>query len=220
MTFEVRLVRGGKPFFTFGSQTPFLEPTHSYDHSTSEPPRLVSITKTWTADGRIYGASEAEVLLQWTALTGALQDAAQYPEGAELVKDGAVVEAITPTSGYRRFRIEHLSAPRIERAWRTELRFVARISGVRVFPGLGSNPQVSKITLNESWAYAETGLLTRTLSGEVEVLTGSSAVSVARTLGLKIQGGNFAYVTRGPEGVDVERQDEADLKARFTSILQ
>jgi hypothetical protein len=221
VSFDVRLTRGGQPFFTFGSHTPFLEPEHRYDHNETEPPRLVSVTKTWTVDGRLYGASEAEVLAAWTALTKALEDPAQYPEAAELRRDGVVVEAISPATGYRRFRIEHLSAPRIERAWRTELRFVAKISGVRVFPAFGStNSPVSKLTLSESWAYAETGLLTRTLTGELEVVTGAKASAVARTLGLKIPGPNFGFVTRGPEGVDVERLDEADLKARFTSIVQ
>src|SRR5580698_7730784 len=146
MSFQVTLVRGGQPFFTFGSQTPFLEPEHQYGHAPTEPPALVSITKTWTVDGRLYGASEAQVLSLWSALTLALEDPSQYPDGVELVRDGVTVEAISPAQGYRHFRIESLSAPRIERAWRTELRFVTKISGVKVFPLLGgTNPQVSKL---------------------------------------------------------------------------
>jgi len=221
MSFEVRLVRGGKPFFTFGSHTPFLEPEHKYDHAPIEPPALVSVTKTWTVDGRIYGSNEAAVMGQWTSLTGALEDPAKYPDGVELVRDGVTVEAISPAQGYRTFRIEHLSAPRVERAFRTELHFVTRISGVRVFPLLGAtNPQISKLSLNESWAYSEAGLLTKTLTGDLEVITGASATAVARTLGLTLPGSNFGFLTAGPEGVDVDELDQSDLKARFRSIVQ
>ena len=221
MSFDVRLTRGGQPFFAFGSHTPFLEPEHKYEHNPTEPPRLVAITKTWAVDGRLYGASEAEVLGLWATLTKALENPDQYPEGAELVRDGTVVEAISSATGYRGFRIEHLTAPRIERAWRTELRFVARISGIRVFPSIGGNtPDVTKLTLNESWAYSENGLLTKTLSGELEVVTGASATAAARKLGLVLPGPTFGFITRGPEGVDVERLDQTDLKARFKSIVQ
>ncbi len=221
MTFEVRLTKGGQPLFVFGSHTPFLEPEHKYDFNPVEPPQLVAITKTWTIDGHLYGASETEVMTLWSQLTGALETPAQYPEGVELVRDGTVVEAISPAAGYRRFKIEQLSAPRIERQWRVELRFLTRISGVKVFPLLGGNsPQVSKLVLNESWAYSEAGLLTKTLTGDLEVVTGASASAVARTLGLTLPGPTFGFVTRGPEGVDVDKLDQTDLKARFKSIVQ
>ncbi len=222
MSYEVRLTRGGTSVFTFGSHTPFVEPEHSYEHDQNEPPRLVSIAKTWTIEGRLYGANEAEVVSQWTALTKALEDPAQAPDGVELLRDGTVVEAITPAWGFGRFRVEQLAAPRVERAWRTELHFVTRISGVKALGGAGSNPsaKVSKLTQTESWAYGESGLLTKTLSGEVEVVKGAKATELARTLGLKLPGPHFAFVTRGPEGVNVERLDEADSRARFTSIVQ
>jgi hypothetical protein len=41
-----------------------------------------------------------------------------------------------------------------------------------------------------------------------------------RTLGLKLPGNTFGFVTNGPEGMDVERLDVSDLKARYTSTIK
>jgi hypothetical protein len=210
--YSVRFVRAGAEQYSFGA-APFLAPDHAYEHDLSLPPRLVAIVKTWTLEGTLYGTPPTEA---WEALKAKIEDPANYPDGIELLRDGKVIESISATDGYDDWKIERLMSQRTDMQWRGELRFSLRVVGRRRLP---SNNKISTLTQTETWSYDEAGLLTRTLAGEVEVTDGS-ALAQARTLGLKLPGSTFGFVTNGPEGVDVERLDLSDLKARYTSMIK
>lgn len=169
--------------------------------------------KTWNLEGTLYGNPPTAA---WDALKAKIEDPKSYPDGIELLRDGNVIESISAKGGYDDWRIERLTSPKTDLQWRGELRFTLKVVGRR---RLATTNKISKLTQTETWSYDEAGLLTRTLAGDVEVTDGS-AVAQARTLGLKIPGNTFGFVTNGPEGVDVERLDLADLKARYTSTIR
>lgn len=208
MTYTVRFVRKGAEHHAFET-TPFVAPEHAYEYDLLLPPNLVAIVKTWTIEGTAYGAA-------WASLKAKIEDSKNFPDGIELLRDGNVLESITVAGDYDDWRIERLSSSRSDLQWRGEHRYSMRIVGRRRF---GTQNKISDLKQTETWSYDETGLLTRTLSGELDVTDGS-AVAEARKLGLKIPGKTFAFVTNGPEGVDVERLDPGDLKARFTSTIR
>jgi hypothetical protein len=216
VSFEVRLVRKGAPPYVFET-TPFLSPEHGYEYDLSLPPRLVSVTKTWALEGVLYANMGKDLDAAWDALKAAIEDPKTYPEGIELVRGGVVCESISVAGGYEDWRIQRLALQKTDLAFRGELRFTMRVSGRR---RVGSDQtKVTSANETETWTYDEAGLLTRTLQGEIEVASGS-AVAEARKLGLKLPGDTFAFVTNGPEGVDVERLDPTDRKARFTCVIK
>jgi hypothetical protein len=215
MTFSVRFVKKGAAHYPFAA-APFVAPEHTYEYDLSLPPRLVAIVKTWTLQGILYGAGDAALGAAWDGLKSKIEDPTSYPDGIELLRDAIVFESISAAGWYDDWRIERLSSPRTALQWRGELRFTLRVVGRRRLPTAG---KVSKLTASETWAYDEAGLLTRTLTGDLEVTDGS-ATALARTLGLKVPGNTFAFVTAGPEGVDVVRLSPSDLKARFTSTIK
>ncbi|HZV02575.1 MAG TPA: hypothetical protein VFF73_38065 [Planctomycetota bacterium] len=216
MTFQVRFVKANAPLYAFDT-APFVVPDHTYEYDLSLPPRLIAIDKLWTLEGVLYGNGAAAVSAAWDALKAKIEDPKNYPDGIELVRDGTVFESISVAGGYDDWRIQRLASPKTDLQWRGELRFTLKILGRRRIPGLTS--PITKFTQTETWAYDEAGLLTRTLAGELEVASGS-ATAQARTFGLKVPDNTFGVVTNGPEGVDVERLDPADLKARYTSTIK
>jgi len=208
MTYSVRFVRKGVEHHPFET-TPFVAPDHSYEYDLRLPPNLVAIVRTWTVEGTAYGAA-------WERLKAKIEDPGNFPDGIELLRDSTVLESITVAGGYDDWRIERLSSSRTDLQWRGEHRFTMRIVGRR---RLATKDKISDLKQTETWSYDEAGLLTRMLTGELDVTDGS-AVTEARKLGLKLPGKTFAFVTNGPEGVDVERLDPGDLKARFTSTIR
>jgi hypothetical protein len=216
MTFTVRFVKAGAEHYAFES-APFVAPDHVYEYDLSIPPHLVAIVKTWTLEGVLYGRGGTAVAAAFDALNAKIEDPRNYPDGIELLKDGVSLESISVASGYDDWRIDRLSSPQTDLQWRGELRFTIKVTARRRIPGLTS--PVTKFTQTETFTYDEAGLLTRTLAGELEVANGS-AVAQARTLGLKLPGNTFGFVSNGPEGVDVERLDPQDLKARYSSTIK
>lgn len=223
MSFTVRIVRTGSTLFTFATPTPFVEPKHDYEFDTFQPPRPIAVNKTWTIEGILYGASETLCNNAWGNLVAILENGAAYPDGVEFVRDSTVFESISASSGYSLFKIDQIHSPRSEQPanqWRNEMRFSIRVTGRKRLAGLYSIGNISKITQVDSYAYGESGLLIRTLSGEVEVSSGS-AYSVAQQLGITpLPSSSFGYVTNGPGGVNVEKVDLADRVARFTCVIQ
>jgi hypothetical protein len=209
--FQVRFVRAKAEHYVFET-APFVVPDHTFEYDLSVPPRLVAIVKTWTLEGLLHGGSA-----KWDTLKARIEDPQSYPDGIELLRDGNVFESISVGGGYNDWRIDRLTSPKTDMQWRGELRFTLKVVGRRRIPGL--NSPITKFTQTEHWSYDEAGLLTRTLAGELEVAEGS-ATAQARTFGLKLPGTTFGFVTNGPEGVDVERLDPADLKARYTSSIR
>ena len=214
MSYTVRLIRDAATHYTF-PVTPFIAPAHAYNYDEQEPPALVSVRKTWRIRGRLHGASEAAVITAWDALKAKIEDPTALPDGIELQRSGTTVESITTDGGYLGWKVESCELLDQDLSWRGFLEYLIVVSGTKRHATSGT---IGDLTLVESWSYDESGLLTRTLRGEVEVLSGS-AEETARTLGLALPGTNFAFVTNGPEGVDVEVLDRADKKARFVSTV-
>lgn len=221
MSYTARLVRGGSAVYAF-TTTPFTEPKHTPEWDTQEPPILAALAKSHTLTGILVGASETATVAAWDALKAVLEvSGANQIDGVELLRSGTVVDSITVAGGYQGFKWEVLEAPKSDLQWRGEMRFTLRISGRKRFStgagGLGAT--VSRLDQHESWSYDETGLLTRSLAGEVETTSGS-AVAIARTIFLSLPSSSFGRVTNGPEGVDVERLDLDDTQARYTSTIR
>lgn len=220
MSFTVRFLRNSSAHYTFAAST-FLSPTHAYDFDDDDPPRLSSITKTWTIQGTLYGANEAAVITAWDSLKTAIETPDTYPDGIELRRGNSTVESITTAGGYAEWKVTELSSPRHEGQWRERITFTMRVSAKRTFANTGNLASVSKITQTETWAYDDAGLLTQTLEGEIEVIAGYEATEVAREVGvLDLPGTDFAYDTNGPEGVDVVKLDRGNRKAKFTSRVR
>ena len=222
MSYVVRLLTGspGSTAYTFDAV--FTEPTHSLEHDDQEPPIVVAITKTYALTGIMYGASESAVITAWDALKTVVEaSGASQVSGVEIVRSGTVADSITTAGGYEGLRVVKLTSPKSDMQWRGEMRFSIEITGRKRFASgvSGLGPTVSRLTQQESWTYDESGLLTRSLTGEVETTSGS-AVAIARTIFLSLPSSSYAYVTNGPEGVDVERLDVAVRSARFTSTIR
>lgn len=229
MSFTVRFIRSAATHFTFASPTPFLAPRHVQEHDDQQPPKPVALRKTWTVEGVLYG-TETTLPTAWDALKAKIEDPTSYPDGIELVRDPAtVIDSIRTTDGFDEFRVEELVVQRTDLMWRAELRFTVRVSARKRFVtgggATGISANVAGFTQTESFDYDESGLCTRTLQGEIEVVAGASAVTEARALGYgtslnPLPSDSFGFVTAGPEGVNVERLDRADRKARFVSIIR
>lgn len=220
MSFTVRLRRSGSTVYTFSTPTPFVEVSTVPAYDTDEPPVLAGLDRTWTVTGYLRGATEAATITAWDALKSVLDTAATAPDGIQLLRDGNVVDSIATEQGYEGVRVLSYEAPRSDLQWRGEVRFSIRVTGrKRLATTVTSAGTISLLETTESWSYSESGLLTHTLRGRVEVSSGS-AVSVARLLGLTNPGGSFAFSTNGPEGVDVEQLDAADRSASFVSTVQ
>lgn len=220
MSYTVRLRKSAATVYTFTSPTPFVAPVHAYEHDDSEPPRLAVLAKTWVLQGVLYAASEALAVAAWDGLKALLDVPASIPDGVQLLRGATLVDSIATEDGYEAVKVETLESPRTDLQWRGEMAFSLRVTGRKRFTTTTTSAGViSKISTQETWAYDEAGLLTRTLTGELEAASGS-AVAIARTLGLALPGGDYAYETNGPDGVDVERLDLADRRARFTSRVR
>lgn len=202
---------------------PFAAPELSYNYDDQEPPVLVSITKTWTIEAMLYGGvwqvggGEQATAAAWTALVNSIEAGTAQILGLQLRRGNTVVEEVSVEAGYYGVKIDTLSSPRTDQQWRLGNSVKLRVSGTK-FLAAGGNT-VSKLTQTLAYSYDEDGLLTETLSGEVTVTTGS-AEAIARTFGLALPSSNFAYVTSGPEGVDIELVDRTGLTARFTSVIR
>lgn len=232
MAFSVKIMKDATALATFASPTPFLEPLHSFDFDDSDPARLVAINRTWVIDGVLRG-DDATVTTAWNALVAILEDHTNYPNGIQFLRDAAVVQQISAASGYSLFKVEQLESPRSDTHWVTEARFKLRVTGRRRLAAdfstggteasnasaLVGLTNITKIEQREAWIYSPTGLLRQTLSGRVEVSSGD-AVEVARFLALELPGDSFAYETRGPEGLDVTREDLAGRIATYTCVIQ
>lgn len=222
MSITVRLV-GGTPVATvYTFEAVFTEPTHGLEHDDQEPPIVVAITKTYSLTGILYGASETATIAAWDELKAVLEaSGSSQIKGIEVVRNSTVADSITTAGGYEGLRVVKFTSPKSDLQWRGEMRFGLEITGRKRFASgvSGLGPTVSRLTQQESWTYDESGLLTRSLTGEVQTTSGS-AVAIARTIFLSLPSASFAYVTAGPEGVDVTREDLADRTATFTSTIR
>lgn len=199
---------------------PFLSPSITYEHDDQEPP-LVSASKvTWKLTAKLLGSDEEAVKDAWLELRAAIEAVDTPAQGVQLLHNGTVVEEVSSEGGYDECKIESLGSPESDQQWTTEVVAVVVVSGVKRVDTGGLGGGISLLTQTLSYSYGESGLVTKTLDGEVTVTTGFSAEEIARTLGLELPSTSFAYVTRGPEGVDVEILNRADTKAHFTSVVR
>lgn len=216
----VRLLDGASELYSFPAM-PFVTPELGPEWSTAEPALVTALTKRYTIEGILYG-NERTTGTAWATLLSVLAvSGSSQVDGVELRRDGVVVDSIKVGDGWKAFRWDDLRAAKTDGQWRGELRFSVKFSGRKRFAIAGyPDPSVSTFDARLSWAYSEAGLLTQTYEGTLEVSDTSSAVAVARLCGLDLPDSTYGYVTKGPEGVDVERLDEADSRASFRSIVR
>lgn len=215
MSFTVRLRRKNaitsawETAYTFAAN-PFISPDYSYAYDDQEPPLISTVNKTWTLDGWLYGTDKFQ------ELTAVLEDTTTPVHGVQLVRNSTVIEEISAEGGYVLVQVTQITSPKVDTQWQGKMPFTLKVTGTKRLPTSGT---ISDLSMTETWSYGEEGLLTQTLVGELTAASGSAA-DLARTLGLSLPDSTFAFVTAGPEGVDVEQLDRADTHARFTSIIK
>lgn len=234
MSFQVRFRRyngtSWETAYTF-PVNPFFAPDCTVEHAETETgPRPSSTNWTWSIEAKLYKAL-GDVFGQWNDLRAAIEGDPPV-KGVQLLRDGVVVEEVSSEGGYQEVKITRLSSPPTETQWSDDLTVRLQVTGVkRITTTLpdepeeadetdGSSDEVATLELSVNYSYDEAGLLTKTLSGELTAKTGS-AEALARAMGLTPPGADFALLTRGPNGVDVEVLDlPADKRARFTSSVK
>lgn len=199
---------------------PFIEPKITLEHDDQEPPMVSAERVAWKVTAKLYGADNDAVKDAWLELRAAISNPAAPAQGIQFLHDDTVIEEISSEGGYDEVKIESLASPESDAQWMTEMVAVLTVSGVKRLETGGSGTGISTLTQRLTYAYGEEGLLTKTLEGELTVTTGFSAEAVARTLGLELPSTSFAYVTRGPEGVDITLLDRSDRRVSFTSSIQ
>lgn len=216
MPHSVEIRRGGATVYTFAAPTPLAKPRHRYEHDDQDPKRVTAIAKTFTLEGVFYGDEES-IDTQWDALVAELEktDTNQL-DGFRFLRDAAELEAVDKTSGYDEVIVESFEAVHAAGMWTRELRFVIVVTGKR---RLADSDGIVKLTQEEDYSYDDRGLLTRTLIGEVETKSDTSAETKARTLGLTLPSANFGFMTKGPEGVNILIRNRGDTFCRFISII-
>lgn len=202
--------------YTFAAN-PFISPEHSYEHDDQEPPRVTTVKKTWKLEFRLYGADDEDTIEKWTEIRDVIEGSSPI-NGVQLLHFDTVVEEISSEGDYDEVKVERFASPQEDLQWQTGMTATLQVSGVKRIATVEGDT-ISALTQTLTYSYDDSGLLTKTLAGDVTVVSGS-AEEKARTLGLSIPSSFFAYVTRGPEGVDVEVLNRADTRARFTSIIQ
>lgn len=215
----VKLLTGSTVVYTFPA-TPFATPSLSAEWSSAEPSLVTAITKRYKLQGVIHG-DETTTGTAWASLLSVLSvSGSSQIDGVELRRDSTVVDSIKLSDGWKGFTWNALQAERSDPQWRGELRFSLEIAGRKRFALAGyPDPTISSFESSLEWSYDEAGLLTQTYAGTLETTSGS-AVAAARLCTLSLPSSSYAYVTKGPEGVDVTREDEGDLKASFRSVIR
>lgn len=236
MSYTVRLRRyngsSWETAYTFPIN-PFLSPLAVNEHNDAEPPRITATRWTWALEALLDGAGEEAVHDKWTELREAIEGEPPV-QGVQLLRDGVVVEDISPEGGYQQVKVEQLSSPKTDTQWTTDVTVQMRVTGYKRIANPsapdpdsgevggedGETDPVGALEQTLSYDYDPNGLATKTLSGVVETVTGVSAEALARAFTLPLPGSEWAYVTRGPEGVNVEVLDQANTRARFTSVIR
>ncbi len=220
MSYAVVLRRGAADILTFNTPTPLPSPRTTYEKDDDDPPRLASISKTWEVEILLLG-SESSVETQLNAIKAVIEDPTNYPDGARLIRDAggadSILERIDAEGGYDEFFVDAMVLPISDGYPSSEIKVQLTISGKRKFPDANG---ITKFTQSESYAYDDCGLLTRTLVTEVETDASESAEAKARLFFLTLPGASFGYLTKGPEGANIDVLNKGDTKARSISIIQ
>lgn len=219
MSYSVVLRSGDADILTLGSVGPLVAPNYDFEHDERSPPRTVSITKTLTIVGVYLGIASA-IEASFAALDAALSDTANPIDEIVFKRNAVVIDRIGNNSLYTEFKILSVSESTqddLRYRWQARLGLTLVASGRQVLD-LSGDP--ISLQFSDSYNYSPSGLLTRTRSGQVQTVAGTSAEAVARTKGLTLPSSLFGYLTNGPEGVDVVIEDENDTIASFTSVIQ
>lgn len=219
MSYSVVLRAGDADILTLGSVGPLVAPNYDFEHDERSPPRTVSITKTMTIVG-VYLGTASTIEASFAALDAALSDTANPIDEIVFKRDTTVIDRIGNNSLYTEFRIISVSESTqddLRYRWQARLGLTLVASGRQVLD-LSGDP--ISLQFSDSYNYSPAGLLTRTRSGQVQTVAGTSAEAVARTKGLTLPSSLFGYLTNGPEGVDVVIEDENDTVASFVSVIQ
>jgi hypothetical protein len=220
MSFTVAFYKSGALLYAFPTPTPFPSPKCEPGYNSAEPPALTSVLKTWDITGIFYG-KEPVAVAKWTTLISTLTDPTNQADEIRLIQGAStIVDRIGVSQGFAGFKIDGFESPKSDLQFRSEMRFRVRVSGRLVFALVGIGTDVVDLEQRETWSYSPEGLLTHTLTGKVTTKPGTSATAQAQVFGLTLPSGAFAYSTNGPGGVDVERLNEGDTEASFTSTVE
>jgi len=212
---------------TFQTQ-PFFEPDVSYVWNDNEsPPTLAAIVERWTLrDAYVASSTETDITDRWTTLLAQLAARGVTLTSVKFKRDSSTVYEMTSTT--HDLRMESLKPSVVgPGTWKNHLAYTIVIAGLKRYATsteTGEDDEVypSGIVSLErvlDLSYDSAGLLTKTLTGRVETVPGTSAEGKARLLGLESPGASFGNLTPGEGEVNVRIEDfPRDTKASFTSV--
>lgn len=221
MSYSLELLGPSSPFpLTLASSMPALSITHAYEHDTQEPRKLTAVVKRWQIRGeyRMSTVGESAAITAYDALAAALESRSVQLSGWTLSRDSspAITVKTRATGGvYEEVQVIGFSWDSHPRLFRTRMPFTLTLQATLKLSSAG----IVRLQQNESYHYAESGLVTHTLEGQVETVSGTSAEAAARAQALSLPDSSHAYLTAGPEGVDVSILDEGDTKATFSCVV-
>lgn len=227
-------IQGGSGNFVFDVEGELLPQRDLVFKEATNPPVPVEIKDTWVVRGCRLVSSDGTPATLWTSLQAflaRLETRTAFPTYARLVRDpsGANVEVWklgggSAGDGVEGFKIESVELRTDEgipgATWLTVASVDLRMSCVRRFPvGAGGVVGWSQ-TVAVSYRDGLRRLEWRT---RVTTLEGTSAVDVAKSLAVvpvAQLGGDHAYATNGPDGLDYSTPDADEPNSRTATVCE
>ena len=207
-------ITSGAGTLTFQSQ-PFYEPEFRYEYNTDrDPPTLRAIEERWTLRRAATGSAvEATVTDAWDDAVDVL---AGTVTNVSFKRDSTVVHQLDSTT--HKIMVESMRADDVGGGtWKNHLFQTIVVSGRREL----DTDDIVSLSQKLSFEYGPAGLLTKTLTGRVKTVSGTSAQTEAEGLGLESPGDAFGLQTNGTGGVSVVVENYPDdTEASFTSVYR
>lgn len=208
-----------------GNITPSLETAYNVGN----PPTVAEVREVWEFAGVRLVSSDDTVDTLWTssiaALRSALFERAAHPTYVRIVADPRsaasenAVFTLGPTGGYEGLRIEEIRGgpdPDVpEASWSRTASWTIVASAVKKLPDATTG--IAILNQRTQTTYDEAGLRTLTWTTEITTQEGTSAITKAQTyarIPASALGGDHAYQTNGPDGIDFEPLDADEINSR------
>lgn len=196
---------------------PTFEPSYDYEwNERDDPVTLKAIVETWTLRGCTHAsADEEEVTDAFEEVVEFFADRTLPVTSVEFRRDGTAVYSIS-TATHRTVEIRQVKpSPVGPGSWANHITFDIVVAGRKT---VADGDSIVALEQRLTREYDASGLETITLDGRVETSSGTSALTVARTLGLAEPGSAYGLMTNGEGSVNVTVLDyPADTKATFSS---